>query len=441
MIDNLFVILTLFLIYYFYNISFRLFSNILLFTTIVEGIYNSFNQLKKIPIFIIYNIFLFYLLIDNNPIIYYVSLFFPLSKFMRIFLFCGILSYITNNKKNKENHYIKIIYNYFYERPYILLFFIILLYCINLFVNEFNIRLFVNIIPKSHFINENEKFIICGIITNNKIMSNFGNNTKSLINYIGKDKVYVNFISNGEVKVEDFFKDFEKWLLKNKIPNKIETNKIVNEEKSNKFLLRNHILKYINAIPNLNYSNTRIIFIENAYFKYEEIIKLIGTNKGNYDLVCGLHLNKRLIYPDYYIGIDGKIFENKFPFTKDQIARNLILNKEYLRMYSCWSGVICMKSLPFKNKNLFFKNSTNKNKNEIVLFNSDLHLNGFHQIILNPNIIITYTGDWRKSYKKIFPYVFEPFFFLLDYYWPWQREKGEILFEDINLKNFSKLNK
>ena len=97
-----------------------------------------------------------------------------------------------------------------------------------------------------------------------------------------------------------------------------------------------------------------------------------------------------------------------------------------------------MKSLPFKNNNLFFKNSTNKNKNEIVLFNSDLHSNGFHQIILNPNIIITYTGDWRKSYKKIFPYVFDPFFFLLDYYWPWQRAKGEILFEDINLKNFSK---
>ena len=76
------------------------------------------------------------------------------------------------------------------------------------------------------------------------------------------------------------------------VKNKIITHKVVEKKKFERieFLakVRNLAMAYIYQIPELDFSNTKIIFLNDVIYSYRDILNLLVTNDQNYDLACGL---------------------------------------------------------------------------------------------------------------------------------------------------------
>ena len=121
--------------------------------------------------------------------------------------------------------------------------------------------------------------------------------------------------------------------------------------------IRNKALEYIYEIPNLNFNKTRILFFNDIIYNYEDVIRLIGTNKLDYDVACPLDFDERGKFYDTWVSIDlnGMHFMIEYPMSYDFILSDLIINEEVSRVFSCWNGMVSMKAYPFINKNITFR--------------------------------------------------------------------------------------
>ena len=211
-----------------------------------------------------------------------------------------------------------------------------------------------------------------------EIIVNFIEEMKKLIYYLGKENIIVSIVENGDSKdkTRDYLREFTIYLDKNKIINKfilsyeIENPKKKFHRKNLGYLriefysrLRNKCLDFIYQIPNLNFDNTKIIFFNDIYYKYEDIINLISTNNEDYDAVCGLDFRK--VFYDRWVSIDldGNSLLRNFPFILNKEAQDLILNHKPFRVFSCWNGVIVFTAFPLKNKAIQFRYPKNIKKN------------------------------------------------------------------------------
>ena len=92
----------------------------------------------------------------------------------------------------------------------------------------------------------------------------------------------------------------------------------------------------------LNFNKTRILFLNDIIYNYEDIIRLIGTNGRDYDVVCPLDFYNNGAFYDTCVSIDlnGVYFNPYFPFTYDFILGDLIINEEVGRGFFLleWNG-------------------------------------------------------------------------------------------------------
>ena len=129
--------------------------------------------------------------------------------------------------------------------------------------------------------------------------------------------------------------------------------------------LRNKYLDFIYEIPNLNFENTKIIFFNDIYYKYEDIINLISTNNEDYDAVCALDFDNYFYDRWVSIDLDGNSLLRNFPFIVNKEAQDRILNHKPFRVFSCWNGVIVFTAAPLKNKTLHFRYTKKNEKKKI----------------------------------------------------------------------------
>ena len=267
------------------------------------------------------------------------------------------------------------------------------------------------------------------------IIVNYIEEMKKLINYLGKKNVIISIVENGDSKdkTRDFLRDFKTYLDKNNITNKFILTREIEDIRNktsyipNKFysikliyysILRNKCFDLIYEIPNLNFDNTKIIFFNDIYYKYEDIINLISTNNEDYDAVCASDFNE--FYYDRWVSIDldGNSLLSTFPFIYNKEAQDLILNHKPFRVFSCWNGVTVFTASPLKNKTLQFrcKNSMRKRKyrinschdfdfeSECTYLHIDLFSLGYTKKFINPDVRVTY--EYQFYYKRKYYYPF-----------------------------------
>ena len=338
---------------------------------------------------------------DSNPLICIITyyIFFPnFIKAILIVIFHTYFftryplilnyDYINNNfdKELKKIYFHKRKANYFLsdaikyckknKHRYIFIILLILFLSINIiiFINRIKIWVYFNNKEKTLPISssKNTTFYITAMIVDMEgIIVNFIEQMKKLIYYLGKENVILSIVENGDSKdnTREYLKEFKNYLDRNKIFNKFILKKEVEDPrmKIQPFkkcsplrieyfsILRNKCLDFIYEIPNLNFENTKIIFFNDIYYKYEDIINLISTNNEDYDAVCALDF-----YLDFYdrwvsIDLDGNSLLKHFPFIVNKEAQDLILSHKPFRVFSCWNGVIVFTASPLKNKTLQFR--------------------------------------------------------------------------------------
>ena len=452
--------------YYFLLIySFLLLFNIYIILSIIKyGLNNKNEILRLLFVSLLSYLFSYFMIYDSNPLICIITyyIFFPnFIKAILIVIFHTYFftryplilnyDYINNNfdKELKKIYFHKRKANYFLsdaikyckknKHRYIFIILLILFLSINIiiFINRIKIWVYFNNKEKTLPISssKNTTFYITAMIVDMEgIIVNFIEQMKKLIYYLGKENVILSIVENGDSKdnTREYLKEFKNYLDRNKIFNKFILKKEVEDPrmKIQPFkkcsplrieyfsILRNKCLDFIYEIPNLNFENTKIIFFNDIYYKYEDIINLISTNNEDYDAVCALDFD--LDFYDRWVSIDldGNSLLKHFPFIVNKEAQDLILSHKPFRVFSCWNGVIVFTASPLKNKTLQFRYTKEKDiikykinncinvdyESECTYLHIDLFNLGYTKKFINPDVRVTY--EYQYYYKRKYYYPF-----------------------------------
>jgi hypothetical protein len=216
-------------------------------------------------------------------------------------------------------------------------------------------------------------------------------------------KVFVSIVENGDSE------DRTRELLAN-LQNKLDDMQV-----SNRFVLNKRYTRGEDRIPHLaNLRNlaiepikettfplhkTRIIFLNDIYFKAEDIRRLIFTNNMHYDYACGLDFNKTNFYDTWVArDIQGHELNLHYPYFEDAAAQQQVRNGKPVRVFCCWNGVIVMKAEPFATNKVRFRERKPEEvyHSECFFLCKDFWNAGYTVGLINPQVRVSYS--WKVYY-------------------------------------------
>jgi len=162
----------------------------------------------------------------------------------------------------------------------------------------------------------------------------------------------------------------------------------------------------------------KLVFLNDIYFKAEDVLRLIGTRSLNYDIACGLDFYT--LFYDHYAtrDIHGDFFANVFPFSREPVTQKLARNWQEFPVYSCWNGGAVLRVEPFIKNQVRFRASNDKvekcNHSECFNICEDFRRLNYTSIFLNPNVQVTYTHADYLFHEYLMP--IGNFFLSLFYY-------------------------
>ena len=379
-----------------------------------------------------YNICTFYLPLPNyfkGIFIIIFTTFFLNNKVFNINIEEPILNKSENNQENEEKNknnknskyepfFLSSYFIYFKNNKKVFFILILLLILIKILIYFYNIKFWIYLTPKesslkSDSINDT-KYYICSIICNAElIIVDWISQMKLLINYLGKENVYISILENADSKdnTAKYLSEFKNYLDSNNINNKIVLDKIIEKGNQERIVylgnLRDLSMDYLYEIKNLNFSNTKIIFLNDIIYRYQDIIKLLGTNGGtydSYDSVCALDF-----YEGFYDAwasqlLDGMYFRRYYPYMSNKEAQDAVINGDLIRTFSCWNGATVFWAKAFEDRVLFFRHGYRIRQSECLLIHSDMHLIGFQKTLVNPNVKVAYTYEYYYKNYYLYPW-------------------------------------
>ena len=379
-------------------------------------------------------------------------------KFLESSINCNDISFskvaisIQKNEDNpptrKKNYYFLSFYtNYFLNNKRNFIIFIlslIIIIALEVFVFMNRIKFWVHRYKKNITLPiataKNTTFFIAATVHNmEKIIDDYFIEMKKLINYLGKENIIISIMENGDStdKTREKLYEFMEYLNETEIVNRIIIDHEIDDPRKNEsdpyslennFLsnlrikyyseLRNRCLDFIYEIPNLNFSNTKVIFFNDIIFEYENIINLLSTNNEDYDAVCGLDFYD--CFYDSWVSIDlsGYSLRHDFPFFVNKEGQDLVINHKPVRVMSCWNGVIVFTAEPLKDRKIKFRYELEEDReiqyyinsdqqynyeSECTYFHIDLHSLGYTKKFINPEVRVAYEYKYYYLQKMYYP--------------------------------------
>lgn len=94
----------------------------------------------------------------------------------------------------------------------------------------------------------------------------------------------------------------------------------------------------------------KILFLNDVYFATSDVLSLLATNAGHYDVACGLDFHHPPVFYDTFAVRDmdkrGPVM-SVFPYFRAQVTRQALLQGLPARVTSCWNGMLAMDAAPF----------------------------------------------------------------------------------------------
>jgi len=143
----------------------------------------------------------------------------------------------------------------------------------------------------------------------------------------------------------------------------------------------------------INSKHSRVVFINDIYFKAIDIVRLIGTHGHNYGVACGLDFYSQ--FYDHYVtrDIQGSWFVNVYPYVKEPRSQQLVRENKDFPVYSCWNGAASMSVQPFYKHNIKFRSSSANDTcdhSECFLICEDFRELNYTHIYINPSVKVAY---------------------------------------------------
>ena len=267
-------------------------------------------------------------------------------------------------------------------------------------------------------------YYISAVIYNMEpIIKDWISEMKQLIDYLGTDRVIVSIVENGDStdKTRKYLQFFENYLINHKVVNLINIEKREQKEGVDRirFLakLRNRSLDLLYKIGDLDFDNTKIIFFNDIIYRYEDILKLLFTNNGNYDTVCAMDYYEGFYDTWASIGLDGKQFRRYFPYFYNKELQDAYINGEVIRTFSCWNGVTVINAKAFEDRDkLFFRTGKKIRQSECTLLHADMYWMGYRKIFVNTQVAVAYTYEYYYKNHYLYPWTKNLFTYFYYYF-------------------------
>jgi hypothetical protein len=131
-------------------------------------------------------------------------------------------------------------------------------------------------------------YITSNLVNIESIIDNYIEQVKYLIDYLGEKNVIISIVENEDSKdnTRNILSDFQNYLIEKKILNKFYLKREIEDpRKINKpFVkysrlrieyfakLRNKCLEFLYELPNIDFNNTIVLFLNDIVFKFEDLI-------------------------------------------------------------------------------------------------------------------------------------------------------------------------
>ena len=413
------------------------------------------NKLYTFLKYIFVYILSYFLIKDPNPFYNLLTFYLPFPNlFKGIFIIIFVSFFLNNNvlniqlenthikeeRANKyESFFLSKYFTYFKNNKAQLMFILLILIGIKVSIYLYNIKFWIYLTSKEEILPSDDinhtKYYICSIICNAEtIIVDWISQLKLLIDFLGKDNVYISILENADSKdnTPKYLSEFKNYLDENDIKNKIILEKILEKGEKERIVylgqLRDLSMDYLYEIKDLNFSNTKIIFLNDIIYRYQDVIKLLSTNGGtydSYDSVCALDF-----YEGFYDSwasqlLDGLYFRRYYPYMSNKQAQDAVLNDDLIRTFSCWNGVTVFWAKAFEDRVLYFRHGYKIRQSECLMVHSDMHMMGFQKTLVDPTVKVAYTYEyyyknyylypWTKNLFTYFFYYFRYFFQKRDY--------------------------
>lgn len=97
----------------------------------------------------------------------------------------------------------------------------------------------------------------------------------------------------------------------------------------------------------------KILYLNDVYFEPSDILTLLNTNEGHFDVACGVDFHYPPAFYDTFALRDsegrGPVMAT-FPYFRAAETRNAIMQGHPAKVMSCWNGVLVVDAAPYYNQ-------------------------------------------------------------------------------------------
>ncbi|PCD45557.1 hypothetical protein AU210_000990 [Fusarium oxysporum f. sp. radicis-cucumerinum] len=175
--------------------------------------------------------------------------------------------------------------------------------------------------------------------------------------------------------------------------------------------LRNRTLQDLIDLSKKGEHFDKVLFLNDVVFTTDDVLKLLGTNGGDYAAACSLDFSKPSQYYDTFALRDtnGQAHAMPtWPYFKGSVSRNALVNHlDAVPVASCWNGIVAMPVEPFTSSSkLRFRGIPDSLAEhhlegcECCLIHADNPLSKTRGVYLNPHVRVGYN---LRAYQALHP--------------------------------------
>lgn len=261
-----------------------------------------------------------------------------------------------------------------------------------------------------------KKYFIAALLKDNgNIMANWTGELLKTIDSLGDANVFVSIVENGDSQ-DDTRRhlDILRTLLqKQSIRHSIIVEKVVQRDEKDRIELlselRNKAIEPLYSITEWDPKMTRVLFLNDIWFKSFDLVELLTTNSGEYDIACALDFYVRFYDSWVTRDLTGTEIMPSFPYFNDATAKEQQRHGKPVRVFSCWNGVAVLQAEPFFKK-VAFRTSTESQMyhSECFWICHDFWQAGYNRVLINPNVNVAYNQWFYYLHNVIYPKIIHP---------------------------------
>ncbi|KAJ7128273.1 cryptococcal mannosyltransferase 1-domain-containing protein [Mycena filopes] len=172
-----------------------------------------------------------------------------------------------------------------------------------------------------------------------------------LINYLGPDNVFISILESYSTDASPgILRELDKTLQNMGVPRRVLTEDMSVRRLDSMNTLPRRV-EYLAALRNrvieplvAHGGYGRLLFSNDIFLEADEMVELLDTNGGEYDIACGLDfgpwggvLRDRL----------GRMVSTLYPYFATGTDLRAVMADAPVRVFSCWNGIVSIRPDPF----------------------------------------------------------------------------------------------